>query len=99
MKAEEYLGRVVEYCHLKVTCLLRVVETGLALKMIIIKSQKIFSHLKGETWSGEEDFLLDKPRLSISLEGEAFRRRQAGFTSVIMEYRQNYHQVSPLYFP
>jgi len=58
MKAEEYLGRVVEYCHLKVTCLLRVVETG-------------------ETWSGEEDFLLDKPRLSVSLEGEAFRRRQA----------------------
>ena len=28
MKAEEYLGRLVEYCHLKVICLLRVVETG-----------------------------------------------------------------------
>jgi len=58
VKAEEYLGRLVEYCHLKVICLLRVVETG-------------------ETWSGEEDFLLDKPRLSLALEGEAFRRRQA----------------------
>ena len=28
VKAEEYLGRLVEYCHLKVICLLRVVETG-----------------------------------------------------------------------
>ena len=33
MAAEEYLGRLVEYCHLKVTCLLRVVETGSSLKI------------------------------------------------------------------
>jgi len=57
VNAADYLGRLVEYCHLKVTCLTRVIETG-------------------ETWSGEEDFLLDKPRLSLLLEGEAFRRRQ-----------------------
>ena len=33
INAEEYLGRLVEYCHLKVTCLLRVVETGSGLKI------------------------------------------------------------------
>ena len=80
-----HLGRLVEYCHLKVTCLTRVIETGECVKKNLPKNWDGQAHKmsnathQGETWSGEEDFLLDKPRLSLLLEGEAFRRRQVNY--------------------
>lgn len=58
VKAAEYLARLVEHCLIKVTCLVRVLETG-------------------ETWTGEEDFTLEMPRLHLQLEGEAVRRKEA----------------------
>ena len=54
--------------------------------LLIVSPSNLLIWLAGETWSGEEDFLLDKPRISLSLVGEPFRRRQVLLLPVLIHH-------------
>ncbi len=47
---EDYLGRMVDYCMMKIYALIRVKETN-------------------QTWSDEDDFVLEKPKLKVEVTG------------------------------
>ncbi len=45
---EDYMGKLVDYCMVKIYCLIRIQETN-------------------QTWSEEDDFILEKPRLEVEV--------------------------------
>lgn len=54
---DDYLGRLVDYCMVKIYALIRVRETN-------------------QTWSDEDDFVLEKPKLKVTLpQGPARKHR------------------------
>ena len=53
---EKYMGRLVDYCMLKINALVTVKETG-------------------QSWTGEDNLILEKPKLNIVINTVAYDRR------------------------